>query len=271
MLRVAMPRRFVLGILLAAFFYLTTPVSAAYQPVLEQRPAIAITNPEDLYEFAMRTGDPTFASYAIFGELKTSGEVDMYVFIVAKDDVIPIELTIPAKTKYVNLRPTVVLVGPFIRQDPSVTIPFALPLGVDILPIPSPEGSRERTFDLMSVSWYYRGNSRDVPVSAGEIYFLAVFDPAGSTGEYVVTMGNTQNFSGSVMDTLPVVDPLLLVFEHSRPEERQRALEDKSFRAQTAKQWFFTQKTPFETLDSRIKLFFDLAGFYILRIPAWLK
>jgi hypothetical protein len=219
----------------------------------------------------MKTGDPTFASYAIFGDLKTPGEVDMYVFIAAKDEEIPVELTIPAKRKYVTLRPTTVLIGPFLPASVPLTLPFAVPLGVDVLAIPSPAGSRERTFDLMSLSWYYRGNPSNVLVTAGEIYFLAVFDPSGVTGEYTVHLGKTDNFSESVMSTVPIVDPANLVFDHSRPEDQQRAIEDRSFRAQTAKQWFFTQKTPFETLDSRVKLFFDLVGFYVLRVPSWFR
>jgi hypothetical protein len=270
MLRIAMPKW-----LLSAFIILTVlvvaPHARAYQPVLETRPDIAIATPEDLYEFAMKTGDPTFASYAIFGELTAPSEVDMYVFIAAKDEVIPVELTVPAKTKYVTFRPTTVLIGPYLPAADTPPLPFAVPLGVDVLAIPSPDGSRERTCDLMSLSWYYRGIPKDLLVTSGEIYFLAVFDPSGETGEYRVHLGTTDNFSESVMSTVPVVDPANLIFEHSRPEDQQRALEDRSFRAQTAKQWFFVQKTPFETLDSRVKMVFDLFGFYVLRIPAWFR
>jgi hypothetical protein len=264
-------KRAIVPVLLFFCVFLLPHRAYAYQPVVENRPDVIISTPQDLYELAMKTGDPTFAAYAIFGSLKQPGEVDMYVFITAKDDTIPLEVDVPAKNQYAGLRPTAVLIGPYVSQNKNAALPFAIPLEKTVLVVPSPEDARMRTFDLMSLSWYFEGTRAMIPVASGEIYYLAVFDPAGATGEYIVKLGATENFSQSVMSTVPVVEPGSLVFDTTRPEDRQRALDDQMFRAQMAKQWFFVQKTPFETLDSRIKLFFDLVGFYILRIPSFLK
>ena len=270
MLKISMRR-----VLIVPLFVLSVAVfprlAYAYQPVMENRPNVVISTPVDLYEFAMPTGDPTFASYAIFGSLQAPGEVDMYVFVAAKDESIPVGLDVPAKTQFSRLRPTVVLIGPYLSQEDPGSLPFEIPLGKSVLPILSTDSTRMRTFDLMSLSWYYEGTHTKASVTSGEIYYLAVFDPSGATGDYVVKLGSTENFSRSVMSTVPIIEPGSLVFETTRPEDLQRAQEDASFRTQTAKQWFFTRETPFENLDSRIKLFFDLAGFYVLRIPAWLR
>lgn len=244
------------------FFFilpLLAPVSAR-QPIMESR-AIQGTSKSDpytLYESAHPLGDPTFASYAVYGALGAGDVIDVYTFTSKKEEIIPVELLVP-KAKFTNFRPTLIIIGKYLSGD---NIPSAIPVPVSFgaITIPSPE-TRTSWYEPWSLTTFYRGKSQDIHVLPDAPYFLAVFDPNGLGGQYVINVGYKENYSSSVKDTAIPVDINVITFENV-------AVKSVSRFSQAEKVFFQEEKTPFQTFDSKLRLWVDLLFFYFNRILA---
>ncbi len=236
---------------------------AAYQPIMENRLSpVTSSSPYDLFASAMLLGDATFASYGVFGAL--IGEaIDMYVFGARVEDTIPIELQVPAKEKFAAFRPILTIIGPYVAGGVKSTSPVAVPVGFESVSIPMP-AARSTAYDSWGLQSVWRGEIQSVHVFPGASYYLVVTNADATGGSYILRVGAKENWKGSVKDTTTKVDANALVFENV-PRR------DASAPSQTERAQFAEQKTPFETLDSRLRLWLDTFFFYINRIPALLR
>ncbi|MBI2404722.1 hypothetical protein HYV22_00910 [Candidatus Gottesmanbacteria bacterium] len=233
--------------------------AAAYQPVIEVRggeDAATSSDPYELYGSAMVLGDPTFASYGVFGKLDAGEGVDLYVFTAQHEDTIPIGLNIPAKEQYARFRPTLTIIGPYVANGAKNQSPMVIPVGLESV---TSGVQKTTTYDGWSLQTVYRGASQTVRVLPGVSYYLAVVDPDHLGGPYILRLGSKKNWRGSVKDTGTPVDVNTLVFEGypARLANTPSPFE---------KQLLTEQKTPFQTFDSKLRLWSDLFFFYVNRL-----
>ncbi len=232
----------------------------AHQPVFEARANAGTksSDPYELYGTAQLLGDPLFASYAVYGKLDSTDAIDMYVFTPQAEDTIPIELLVPAKQGLANFNPTLIIIGKYLNGAKTSSL-LPLPIGFESLTLSTPS-TRSIVYEPWSFQKFYSGDKQDLHVFGGGAYYLAVFEPNGQPGNYALGVGTKENFSSSVKDTATPVDVNTLVFEGVAPRQ-------PSTPTLSEKQLVTEQKTPFQTLDSKLRLWVDLFFFYINRIP----
>ncbi len=232
----------------------------AHQPVFEARTnqGTKTSDPYELYSTAQLLGDPLFASYAVYGKLTSPDTIDMYVFTPQAEDTIPVELLVPAKPSLASFRPTLVIIGKYLNGAKTSSF-LPLPIGFDSLTV-SPPSLRSTLYEPWSFQKFYSSAKQDLRVFGGGTYYLAVFEPNGQLGQYVLGVGTKENFSSSVKDTVTPVDVNTLAFEGVAPRQANTP-------SPFEKRLFTEAKTPFQTFDSKLRLWVDLLFFYLNRIP----
>jgi len=253
-------------VLIFVFIILKFPTSAlAYQPILEPSRVSTPTSSslaKDIFAASIPVGDPTNASMAIFGKLTTKHEVDMYVFGPRSNTSIPIELTVPARKELIPFRPVLIVIAKGLNETGGGDVPFALPLSYDSLVIPSPrEYDRAKVFDTFAFDQFFSGTKKTIDASARSLYFVAVWEPNGYVGPYKLIIGEKNYWSGSVSDSAPKFYINSLVFDDSVETD-----ENESLPADWEKKQFINQKNPYQTVDSKLRLGFDILRFYIFRL-----
>ncbi len=237
----------------------------ANQPIVENRQTQATrsSDPYQLFNSSLVLGDPTFSGFTVYGMLSQNA-INMYYFIPKSEDTIPIEVAVPAKSTYATFFPRLTIVGKYVASGTKNPSDIPVPVGFESITTDAPI-NRTTFFDSLSLQTMYQGSSLQLHVLAYQTYFVAVTDPANLGGSYALRIGSKNNFSASVKDTATTIDPTGLVFEnYSPPTGGQSAGTPTS----AERKLFPEQKTPFETLDSRIRLWTDLLFFYLNRIPA---
>lgn len=234
---------------------------AAFQPVVESRQldgSLEQPAPE-LYGTAQPLGDPVRAAVAVYGDLRQSGEVDLYSFVASQDLTLPLELVVPAKTQYGTFKPTVAVIGPNLPLTDDEPSPLPIPLGYDQLIVASPPGRRTPYFDLGGLQYLFTGTTAMIPLTANLPYFLAVYDPREGTGGYRIKIGTTTNRKTSYQSYSVDVDSETLTFADTpvRPTDE----------TPPARQPEFTDESnPFQLFDNQVKLFGDYLGYLLYRI-----
>jgi hypothetical protein len=144
--------------------------------------------------------DPTLASLAIFGRLESPNEVDLYAFAPAKSESIPAEAMVPAQQFNYNFRPAVIIIGrditPSEQSNSPPNLPIALPDGFKARVIMPPEGARSSFIERLTLERLYRGNEQRIQLTAGQPYYIAVYDPNHFTGSYSLCLGTADNLNG---------------------------------------------------------------------------
>lgn len=172
----------------------------AHQPVLEDqlRNARRTAPCSDHFQEAMPIADPTQASLAIFGRLGWPDEVDLYTFIPTKSESIPVEALVPAQQSNQRFRPTIAIIGrgiaPQQQAELPAELPFKLPENLRAQVIKPPEGNRGVFFERRMFERFYRGNEQQVRLTAGQPYYIALYDPNHFTGSYSLSLGSVENF-----------------------------------------------------------------------------
>ncbi|MGH9937617.1 MAG: hypothetical protein ACREAM_15315 [Blastocatellia bacterium] len=192
--------------MIGAYLLLALATNArAHRPALEDQfknaPQIApCDNFSRFSHKAITITDPTLASLAIYGRLEWPNEVDLYTFVPAKSESIPLEAMVPAQQFNYNFRPAVVVIGrdiaPSQQSNSPPSLPFTLPEGFRARVIMPPEGERSAFFERRTFERLYRGNEQWIQVTAGQPYFVALYDPNHFTGSYSLGLGAVENFKG---------------------------------------------------------------------------
>lgn len=172
----------------AAAVFVLALAARAHRPVLERG-----LRPGDTWERAAQVVDPTHASSATYGRLDAPGEVDFYKFTAAKGESIPFEALVPVRPSNADFRPTAVVLGRNLPETPGLALPFAVPEGFRALVAHAPEG-RSYFYEPYSLERLYHGGAAQVPLTPGETYYVAVYEPRQRTGSYALGLGTVEHF-----------------------------------------------------------------------------
>ena len=144
------------------------------------------------YETAFAIGDAEI-SWALYASLKAD-KVDYYSFELQQDQVVEPQILVEDERHLDGFGPILVLYGSSISgsTEPPAD-PVVLPLAVGYRYAASMDESYFESFTRKSYRRTARLRSR---LPAGS-YGVAVFDPAGHSGDYVLTIGEAEQFDGS--------------------------------------------------------------------------
>ena len=141
-------------------------------------------------------------SIAVYSWLETdnvnpSKDIDVYKFKVRIPDTrIYIELIGPVcEGYYENFVPWFALVGPDL-PDPGQSVPFEIPSGYGaiIKENVQPGEEREQFFEPFGNKWYYSGPVLDIQANKTGTYYVYVWDPYETGGDYVAVLGRSEIF-----------------------------------------------------------------------------
>lgn len=178
--------------LLAGIGLMFPLIASAHAPVIEGAGSPSAEVPE-----AEVLSDPTAQSLAVYGTLDAPGEIDIYTFTVKEDAVIPFEALVPKKDRLSDFRPYLSVYASHYPATDSYLPPWQAPEGYVAETLVPPTGERGVFSEEYSREDYFKQTETSLEVRAGERYYLAVFEPEGWTGEYVLGLGSVENFENA--------------------------------------------------------------------------
>lgn len=178
-------------------------VAFAHGPILEpaRRAIIASSGDSqasmDLLAEAVEITDPTDNSLAVYGTLLEPGEIDVYYFTPKRSVEIPLELLVPKRGSSSDMFPTLVIARESTATEttPGASFLRALPDTLELSVFETQRGAREAFFEPFSLEYLYHGNEQDFLLEKGVKYFVLVFEPQNYTGDYVIALGDVEDFS----------------------------------------------------------------------------
>ena len=142
---------------------------------------------------AQRIPDPEI-SWVLYLDMPRPGQVDYFRFTGRRGAVVPIQLGVPKLPEYMDFRPVLVLIGPGLPPAPALPgIDVPAKNGAVILRFETP---LRRTFFepfTRTTSWMTPEYREPLPESGA--YFLAVYEPEGRKGKYLLAIGQKEAFT----------------------------------------------------------------------------
>lgn len=144
------------------------------------------------FEQAFRIPDAN-VSYATYSDLATAGEVDLFALTLTEETPFYARISVPKREGYADFAPALVLIGPGLptsNTPPNFPLELSREQGRAIF---LPEGEADEFFEpftqttLLQRQWISR-------TLAPGTYYLAVYDPTGKTGKYVLATGEKEAF-----------------------------------------------------------------------------
>ncbi len=139
--------------------------------------------------------DPTVRSQAIYAHLKADA-TDVYSFIASKDAEIPVEVLVPYRPSLADFRPSFAFIGPDVEDAGRDGYRGAVPEGEHATVVAAPE-ERDVFYEPYGMEKYWHGTERRLRVTAGNRYRIAVFEPEGRPGDYVIGAGTVEDFKNA--------------------------------------------------------------------------
>ena len=140
--------------------------------------------------------DPATASRAEYGRINHAGETDFFAVTPSQTVSVTVEAAVPIRHPSGNFRPTVAVLTP--GQPNQLTVPFAVPAGYAVQVIPGDPPDATRTlFDPNSIERFYRNASATVSLPGKQTSYLAVYDPSGKTGGYVLGLASSAYYENA--------------------------------------------------------------------------
>lgn len=174
------------------FGLLSSPVSAiAHQPFIEPAEPLPLEQMGFYFE-AVKVVDPTYASQAVYGNLATPEEYDLYYFESSKDETIPVNALVSVLGDNPYFAPSVYVMSKDLIESNTDTAPLEIPEGYKTYEIKF--GEPNYFWEPFSAEQYRGGEEYQLPVKAGKRYFIAVADPNQQTGKYTLGLGTVENF-----------------------------------------------------------------------------
>ncbi|MFD2168527.1 hypothetical protein [Tumebacillus lipolyticus] len=174
---------YMLALLVAALFL---PASAmTHKPILVER---SINGYEQAYEIP----DP-LTSYAIYGELKTPRQVDLYKVTVTEESPFYARISVPKKQAYQSWGPAFLIFGPGLpttNEPPSYPLDLPANMGRATLLW---NGEADESYEPFTQTSYIDHQLYSRSLAPGT-YYIAVYDPSGGTGRYVLATGSQSRF-----------------------------------------------------------------------------
>lgn len=177
---------FVLYIVIALLVALFLPASAmAHKPIFVE---------ESIQGFnrALEIPDPEI-SYAVYGELKRSGQVDVYKVKLESETPFYVRIAVPKKGANADYKPAFVLFGPELPQsNEPPNFPLELPedMGRGIF---LAKEEADEYFEPFTQTTLIQRQYMSRTLKPGT-YYIAVYHTEGKTGKYVLTTGSRDEF-----------------------------------------------------------------------------
>lgn len=121
-------------------------------------------------------------------------DIDVYQFNLIRKLDMYIELIVPvAGGFYNNYTPWYALVGPGL-PDPGQALPFDIPdgYGAIVMENVEPGDPREKFFEPFGNKWYFEGPKFKEPLDTLGVYYIYVWDPHESGGDYTLVIGDLE-------------------------------------------------------------------------------
>lgn len=131
------------------------------------------------------------ALWAVNGFLSKPGQVDYITFTADQGERFLGMVFNPLKTGAREFRPSFALIGPGL---PAVTgeVPFTVPAGSGAQIFTTPE-SLEVSDEQLGYGAMLEGPMNEVTLPAAGRYYVAVWDPEGKSGHYVISIGESED------------------------------------------------------------------------------
>ncbi|TCP59154.1 hypothetical protein EV586_101370 [Tumebacillus sp. BK434] len=175
---------YALALLIAALFLPTSAM--AHKPLFVER---AIGG----YEQAFEIPDPK-VSYAMYGALQKRGAVDVYKVTLTEKAPFYARISVPDQPAAQTFTPAFVVFGPGLattNEPPNYPLDLPKDLGRAILLW---NGEQDAFFEPFTQTSLLQRQLLSKTLEPGT-YYIAVYDPAGNTGKYVLATGDEEAFS----------------------------------------------------------------------------
>ncbi len=138
-----------------------------------------------------------FYSWLEKDDLNSSDDIDLFEFKVKRRPVrIYVELIVPVVDAYYkDFVPWYAVVGPGL-PDCNKTLPFEIPAGYGAIVMENvvPGEDREKFYEPFGGKSYYEGPILDKNVTESGTYYVYIWDPHESGGDYVLVFGKKEIF-----------------------------------------------------------------------------
>lgn len=155
------------------------------------------------FDDALEVPDPT-VSYAIYGDLKTPHQVDVYKFTLDQPTAFHARISVPKRPGQSDFQPAFVVLGPglpTINTPPNFPLHLAPDMGRAIL---LANGDADEFFEPFTQTTLIQRQLFSRKLDPGT-YYVAVYDPSGRTGKYVLATGDREQFGVIDWLSLPVI------------------------------------------------------------------
>jgi hypothetical protein len=176
--------------------FVTTTTALAHRPIfVEPRSNTTRAN-------AIKIGDPEI-SWAVYAQLSDAGEVNYYRFEGKRGLRVRIETLVPRLESLRDFGFDVALIG---KGFAVARVPFALEMDEGAI-IASDSGHDEaRGFDEpFTQTSYWKRQTLRAELPADGTYTIAVYDPRGRTGKYVLSIGEREEWGADDLVSMPSI------------------------------------------------------------------
>lgn len=141
-------------------------------------------------------------SFAVYRNLETDSQVDVYTFDAQAGDPLYAGLNIPAIKGLEDYGVTLALVGPGLPAIGHDQLPVPLPETLGSITYESQPG--EDFFEPFTQTNYWGRQRVELDLPSSGTYYLLVWNPAGETGKYVMDTGRAEVFGPADLLRFPV-------------------------------------------------------------------
>lgn len=142
-------------------------------------------------------------SWAVYAQLSDAGEVNYYRFEGKRGARVRIETLVPHNDAARAFGFDVALIG---KGFEVTRVPFALEEGEGVIVAPDSGHDEARVFDehfTQTSYWQRQGLRAELP--ADGTYWIAVYDPRGRTGKYVLAIGEREVWGAEDIVQMPSI------------------------------------------------------------------
>lgn len=183
----------VIGLVIALFL---PSAAMAHKPIIIDRSI-------DRFETALSIPDAT-VSYALYGNLAQQGQVDLYKFTLDQETPFHARIAVPKRPQYADFTPAFVVIGPGLptmNEPPHFPLDIPKDQGRAIL---LSQGEADEFFEPFTQTTLIQHQLFSRNLGPGT-YYIAVYDPTGRTGKYVLATGDREQFDLLDWLSLPVI------------------------------------------------------------------
>lgn len=184
---------FVLVYALFALCLFSVPVAFGHAPL--------ISGDAGKLNEAMVIPDPT-KSWAVYGELHESSEVDYYRFEIQKGERIYISLMKPTNPENSEFMPGFVLMGPGLSDRGNIPGYIERPSGSNTVVVIGKQPT-EATYEAFAPGSFFQLAELKIPAPDPGNYYIAVFEPERG-GHYSLAIGERESFSLKEWILIPI-------------------------------------------------------------------